>query len=516
MSDPLLIGVDVGTTSIKAIAFDRRGQIHTQAAAPTPTHHPRPGWAYHEPDALWQTVVSLLRDLVDRLETPRAVTGLAVTSVGEAGVPLDASGDPTYDSIAWFDTRSAPQAQWLDQTVGGRHVFAITGLSLQPIFSLCKLLWLRDHAADAFARTMRWLNMADYIAYRLCGVQATDFSLASRTLALDIRGFRWSADLLAAVGLPPDLFAPLQVSGAPLGCLLPEVAAATGLPRHTQVAVGGHDHVCGALALGVTDPGMALNSVGTTEALFLPVERALDDPRLGEQGFAQGLHVDGRHAYLMGGLFTAGAAVDWFRATCAPGADYAPLIAEAEQIPPGSLGVCFLPHLRLANPPDLDPQSRGAFVGLHTDVTRGALYRALLEGLACEVRHVLEPLQSYSGAPIHSLLATGGGTRNALSLRIKAAVLNQTIHVSHMDEATALGAAVLAGLGAGVYPHLAAALEEVRQPQTPIAPDPALVDLYARLYDEVYRHLYATLRPLHHALAPFRDVEIVAQGAGPI
>ena len=110
MSDPLLIGVDVGTTSIKAIAFDRRGQIHTQAAAPTPTHHPRPGWAYHEPDALWQTVVSLLRDLVDRLETPRAVTGLAVTSVGEAGVPLDASGDPTYDSIAWFDTRSAPQA----------------------------------------------------------------------------------------------------------------------------------------------------------------------------------------------------------------------------------------------------------------------------------------------------------------------------------------------------------------------------------------------------------------------
>lgn len=503
---PLLVGVDVGTTSVKAIAFDRCGQIVAQVATPTPTHHPRPGWAYHEPAELWQTVVSLLRDLTSRLEAPHAIQGLAVASVAEAGVPLDATGAPTYPIIAWYDTRTTEQAQWLDQTIGRRRLFDVSRLSLQPIFSLCKVLWLRQHAPDAFARTVRWLNVADYIAYRLCGVQATDFSLASRTLALDVRNLRWSDELLAAIGLPRDLFAPLCVSGTALGRLLPEAAAATGLPNHVTVAAGGHDHVCGALALGVNTPGMALNSAGTAEALFMPVDHPLDDPNMGEQGYGQGLHVDGQHTYAMGGITTSGAASEWFRATCAPGEAYATLIAEAEQVPPGSLGVCFLPHLRLANPPNPDPLGRGAFIGLHTDATRGVLYRAMLEGLACEMRHLLTPLQAYTGTPIHTLLATGGGARNPLYLRIKAAVLNQTIQVSHMDEATALGAAMLGGLGAGVYADLAAALGQVRHEQTPVAPDPVQVDLYDRLYDQVYRHLYSTLRPLHHALAPFREM----------
>jgi xylulokinase len=511
---PLLIGVDVGTTSIKVIAFDRSGRTTAQVAAATPTYHPRPGWAYHHAEELWQTVAGLLRQLTGRLAAPDAVAGIAVTSVGEAGVMLDAAGAPVAEMIAWFDTRAEPQAQWLDQAVGARRLFAVTGLALQPIFSLCKVLWLRDHAPEAFAASVRWLNTADYIAYRLSGVQATDLSLASRTLALDVRRLSWAENLLAAVGLPADLFAPLVSSGTPLGAILPEVAAATGLPPHTCVAAGGHDHVCGALALGVTEPGMALNSIGTAEAVFLPVDGPrLADLLMGEQGFAQGLHVDGRHAYLMGGLFTSGGAIDWFRTTCAPGVDYATLIGEAEQTPPGSIGVCFLPHLRLANPPDLDPKARGALIGLSTDAPRGALFRAVLEGLAYEVRRVLTPLQGYAGADVQTVLATGGGTRNRLYMQIKAAVLNRTIQVSSIEEATALGAAVLAGLGAGVYADAAAARAEVHHELTPVAPDPTWVDFYDRLYQQVYRHFYATLRPLHHALAPLRE-EFTVRGAG--
>jgi len=506
LGDPLLIGVDVGTTSIKVIAFDRWGQMAAQVAAPTPTYHPRPGWAYHHAEELWQTVVGLLRQLTDRLAAPAAIAGVAVASVGEAGVALDAAGAPTAEMIAWFDTRAAAQAQWLDQTFDHHRLFAVTGLALQPIFSLCKVLWLRDHAPEAFALSVRWLNTADYIAYRLSGVQATDFSLASRTLALDVRRLAWADDLLAEVGLPAGFFAPLVRSGAPLGPILPDVAAATGLPPHTCVVAGGHDHVCGALALGVTEPGTALNSIGTAEAVFLPVDGPrLDDPLMGEQGYAQGLHVDGRHAYLMGGLFISGGAIDWFRTTCAPGVDYATLIAEAEQAQPGSIGVCFLPHLRLANPPDLDPKARGAWIGLSADAPRGALFRAVLEGLACEVRHALTPLEGYAGVGVQTLLATGGGTRNRLYARIKAAVLNQTVHVSAMEEATALGAAVLAGLGTGVYADGAAVRVEVRHELTPVTPDPAWAAFYDRLYDQVYRRLYATLRPLHHALVPFRE-----------
>jgi xylulokinase len=501
-----LIGVDVGTTSIKVIAFDHSGRMVAQVAAPTPIYHPRPGWAYQHAEELWQTVVGLLRQLTARLAVPAAIAGIAVASVGEAGVTLDAVGAPTAEMIAWFDTRTAVQAQWLDQAVDHHRLFASTGLALQPIFSLCKVLWLRDHAPEAFARSVRWLNTADFIAYRLSGVQATDFSLASRTLVLDVRRLAWANDLLADVGLPAGFFAPLVKSGTSLGSILPDVAAATGLPPHTRVVAGGHDHVCGALALGVTEPGMALNSMGTAEALFLPVDGPrLGDPLMGEQGYAQGLHVDGRHAYLMGGLFISGGVIDWFRTTCAPGVDYATLIAEAEQTQPGSIGVCFLPHLRLANPPDLDPKARGAWIGLSADAPRGALFRAVLEGLACEVRHALAPLEGYAGVDVQALLATGGGTRNRLYAAIKAAVLNRTVHISAMEEATALGAAVLAGIGAGVYADGAAARAAVRHELTPVTPDPAWAAFYDDLYDQVYRHLYVTLRPLHHALAQFRE-----------
>ncbi|HXF64832.1 MAG TPA: FGGY family carbohydrate kinase [Caldilineaceae bacterium] len=504
---PVLIGIDAGTTTIKAIAFAPEGSVLAQAAAPTPTHHPRPGWAYHHPEELWQTVVGLLRDLTARLAAPHRIASVAIASVGEAAVPLDAHGRPTYEMIAWFDTRTVAQAEWLGRVVGGRRIFEVSGLALQPIFGLCKLLWLRDQAPDAYARTARWLNTADYLAYRLCGVQATDFSLASRTLALDVRRRCWAGDLLAEIGIPPHLFAPLQASGTPLGPVLPEVAAATGLPPQTRVAVGGHDHVCGALALGVVEPGTALNSLGTAEAVFLPIIAPLDDPRLAEQGYAQGLHVDGEHAYALGGLYTSGACVDWFRAACAPAVDYATLISEAEAIPPGSVGVCFLPHLRLANPPYLDAKGRGAFVGLSADVTRGALFRAVLEGMACEVRHTLEPLLGFTSTPLRRIVATGGGARNTLLIRIKAAVLNQPLYVSHVQEATALGAALLGGLGAGVYTGVDNALAAVRQPETAVTPDPEWAAFYARLYAEVYRHLYTTLRPLHHALAPFREGE---------
>ncbi|MCC9074602.1 hypothetical protein FKZ61_000545 [Litorilinea aerophila] len=508
-STPLLVGLDVGTTNIKAIAFDPAGQAVAQATVPTPTHyHPEPsrqGWAYYHPEELWETTARALRQVTAGLTEPGRVVGVAVASVGETGIPLDRAGRPTGEAIAWFDRRTTEQAAWLDAQIGWERLFAISGLALQPIFGLCKVLWLRQHEPEAWARTARWLNVADYIAYRLSGQMATDFSLASRTLALDLHRLRWATELLAELGLPPDLFAPLTASGTPLGPVLPEVAAATGLPSHAQVAVGGHDHVCGALALGVTDPGTVLNSLGTAEAVFLPVTRPLTDPAFGQQGYSQGTHVDGRHYYALGGLYTSGASVEWFREAIADGAPYATLIQEAADVPPGSLGVCFLPHLRLANPPHLDPRSRGAFIGLSTEARRGVLFRALLEGLSLEMRSTLEPLLGHAQATLQRVMATGGGTRNELWIRIKAGVLDRPVHVVSVAESTALGAAVLAGMGAGVYADVADALARLALTATPVHPVPEEARLYSRIYREVYSHVYETLRPLHHALDTIRS-----------
>ena len=180
---PLLLGIDIGTTNIKAIVFDPHGQIVASASVKTPTHYPRPNWAYYVPDELWALTVAAIKQAVGQVDNPARIVSAAVASVAESAVPIDAHGQPTYDSIAWFDTRTEPQQRWLAEHIGARRLFDVSGLSLQPIFGLCKVLWLREHEPDAYKRSVMWLNIADYIAFRLSGEAVTNYSLASRTLA---------------------------------------------------------------------------------------------------------------------------------------------------------------------------------------------------------------------------------------------------------------------------------------------------------------------------------------------
>lgn len=279
----------------------------------------------------------------------------------------------------------------------------------------------------------------------------------------------------------------------------PEAAAETGLPEGACVATGGHDHVCGALAVGITQTGTMLNSLGTAEAIFLPLERPLTDPKVGHQGYTQGAHVAGGY-YVFGGQYTSGASVEWVRELLG-GVEYDALVAEAEEVPPGSLGTYFLPHLRLANPPYDDPAARGAFVGLSTDVKRGALFRAVLEGLAYDSRNSLEPLLEHSKIEkLDAIHAIGGGTQNRLLMRIKATVSNQKITVAGVEEATSLGAAVLGGVGAGVYADVPSALEELRYDEIPVEPVPDEVSFYDAAFRRVYGRIYPSLRGVHHEI----------------
>jgi xylulokinase len=479
------------------VVFDRSGRTRAHASRPTPTHYPRPGWAYYRPEEIWETTAGALSEATGRLGDAATVVGVAVASMAEAAVPLDGSGAPTYDAIAWFDQRTQAQADRLERDFGRDELWRITGLSLQPIFGLCKLLWLKDNEPEAFARTRRWLNMADFIAHRLCGVAATDLSLASRMLALDLKALDWERSLLRTAGISADLFAALQPSGTALGKVTDPAARATGLPTHAIVATGGHDHVCGALATKVVDPGVVLDSMGTAEALFAALKAPLGDPALGAQGYSQGAHVAAGRYYVVGGMYTSGACVDWFRGVVGD----ADLNRAAAAASPGSLGVFFVPHLRLASPPYDDPSARGAFVGLTTDTTRGALYRAVLEGLAYDFRNALEPLQAQGAVGDRAkVYAIGGSTRNDLFMGIKASVLNRSVEVAGVGEATCLGAAVLAGLGAGVWADVQEALAELAYEHRAVEPEPALAETYEAYFRRVYQHAYPALRSLHHAI----------------
>ncbi|MBI3942049.1 MAG: FGGY-family carbohydrate kinase, partial [Chloroflexi bacterium] len=399
------------------------------------------------------------------------------------------------------DQRTQAQAQWLDQTIGRDRIFGITGLPLQPIFGLCKLLWLKENHPEAYARTARWLNLADYIAFRLCGVAATDYSLGTRTMAMNLHELKWSEELLDQAGISAKIFPPLVPSGTLLGWVTANAARDTGLSTATQVSTGGHDHICGALAVNVIQPGTLLNSLGTAEAIFLSLNHPLTDPQVGRQSYAQGAHVVAGHYYVLGGLHTSGASIEWIREVLGKDLEYQTLIAEATEVPPGSLGTFFLPYLRMGNPPHEDPRARGAFIGLNTDVKRGALFRAVLEGLAMGARDALEPLFQYSGvAPLQTIYAVGGGTRNELLMQIKAAVLNKQITIPAVEEATALGAALLGGLGAGIYPGVPAALGALQYSQRVIDPDPSLVGLYETYFRQVFQKIHPALKSLHHTI----------------
>lgn len=504
--DPLMLGLDAGTTRVRALVFAPDGTLVAEGSAPTPLDYPQPGWADYDPADLWAAAVAALRGATAQLDDPRRIVGLAAASVGESAVPIDAADRPTSRAIAWFDKRTEDQVAFLERTIGLEALSLRTGMRLEPIGGLCKMLWFREHEPEAFARTRIWLHIAEFLAWKLSGQAATDHSLASRTLAMDIKTLAWADDLLDELGIPDGLFQPLAAAGTPLGPVTAEAAAETGLPETCTVAVGGHDHILGALVIGALAPGALLDSLGTAEALLFARDAPLTDPQLARDGYAQGvLVIEKPLYYFLGGLFTSGACVDWFRRELADNAGHAELIAAGEAVPPGSIGVHFLPHFRIGSPPFPGGAARGAFFGLSTDVTRAELYRALLEGLAYDAHGIVDGMLALSPETAGDrILATGGESRNALLMRIKASVYDRPIEIVEQPEAVSLGAALLGGLAAGVYDSLDAALAAVRPASHTVAPEPDWVPLYADRFANVFRPAHRALAPLYEAAQ--RDV----------
>jgi xylulokinase len=278
--------------------------------------------------------------------------------------------------------------------------------------------------------------------------------------------------------------------------------------------VGGHDHVCGAFAAGVTEHGAVLDSMGTAEALFVALDAPIWDPDLGRMGYTQGAHVAAGQYYGFGGLYTSGASVDWIR-NITGREDRRALAGAAAEIPPGSNGATFFPHLRLSSPPNIDPKSRGAFLGLTTDIDQAAMVRSVYEGIAYEARMSIEPLVQFAGsASLPDITVIGGSSRNELLLRIKASVTNRPHHVLGLHEATALGGALLGGLAASIYRDAADVKATVEVDSNTIEPDPDAAAFYEDFFQNVYKQLYATLKPLNHAIYD-QVVDLAGEATGP-
>jgi len=502
----MLLGLDVGTSRIKALLYDvEAGRLVGVGERPTPVAHPRPEWTDFPADEMWEAAAGAVRDLASSHPAVAEVKAVAVSSLGEAGVPLDNAGRPLAPFIAWFDPRTRPQAERWDGAVGAERVYRITGQRMEYTLGANKWLWWRETHPAIAAATRHWLSAGDWILYRLSGEMATDYTLAARTGLFDQRARAWSAELLAVAEMPPALLPPAVPSATPVGRVSGEAARATGVPEGAWVVTGGHDHLCAALAGGAIEPGTALDSTGTATSVVVPVPRYLGDTIPWQSGLACYAHTAPGLYVVRAGLKSAGGAVAWLVRTLwgsEPGDDaYTTLLAEAAQAAGSRGGLFWMPAFLGTGTPDGDYWAHAALVGLTPQHTRGDILRALLEALAFWLRRNLDTLEGLTGERLTMVRLMGGSARLELLTQLKATISCRTIRVPEIAEGSALGAALLAGIGCGVFRSAKEAFASLRLQERTYEPDPEAQELYRRLYEQVYLALYPTLAALEERLA---------------
>lgn len=509
MTSPLLIGIDVGTSSTKAVVLAASGDVVATAAQAYEVATPYPGWAEQAPGDWVDAAITAVRDAA----AAAGVDPVAVQAIGLSGqmhgtVCLGEDGRPLRPAVIWADQRSAAQVARVTAELGTARLAAWTGNPLATGFMLATWLWLREHEPATVTRTRYLLLPKDYVRYRLTGEAAPDDvggdgvgsepSDAASTSLFNPVARRWSAPLLDALGIDGNLLPPVHPSAAVAGGLRAEMAAAMGLRPGTPVIYGGSDQSMQALGNGVAAPGVVSSTIGTGGQLFAPTTRPVVDDQLRMHSFC---HVLEDVWHVETAMLAAGLSLRWLRDQVLGGAmTYNELADAAASVAPGAEGLRFLPYLAGERTPYMDPRARGCFVGLTRRHGRAHLARAVMEGVVFGMRQGLDLMVSL-GVPVDRIVASGGGTRHPLWLRLQADVYNRPIHRTATVEAAATGAAMLAGVGVGLYADAADAIAHtVRWRETVVAPDPANVEMYDRCYEQ-FRALYPALRATMHTLA---------------
>jgi xylulokinase len=503
-----LAGIDLGSTSLKTVIYDLDGRAAAHASRPMEVVHPHPehpDWAIWRPERVWGGVCEALQEAIAKLPSAGDIAAVAVTGMGMDGLPIDKNGRWLYPLISWHCPRTTPQQQWWLDHVGAEKQFAIGGNPIWAFNTALRILWMREHEPAILARTDKWLLIEDFVNFMLSGERATDYSMASSTLLFDLARREYSDELLKVSGIDRALLADPKPSGTVLGTVHAQAAAATGLRAGTPVVLGGHDMLCGALPAGAFRPGVALNVVGTWEMILTGLERPVLTPEAGATGWWIDAHV-ARDRYAGIGCVVAADMLEWFRqhlgveeaerARAAGEVDWDSLMALAKAAPPGAGGVMFLPHLSGSTLPVVDPQSSGAFVGLRNHAGKGHLLRAVIEGLDYQFLEMLGGLQSSLGVTPDRFVAVGGGTQNAFWMQNKADMVGKPFEIPQIEEATPLGAAILAGIGVGLYRDEQEAFERVYRPGRVVEPDLRLTAQYAERFP-VFQRLHPALRALH-------------------
>lgn len=492
----LLAGLDIGTTGCKLSVFQPDGALLGSVYREYPVQRSH---SAHEVDAaaIWQAVQAVIADSARQYP---GIAGIGVASFGETFVLLDENDGPLLPAMLYTDPRGEEQAARLREMLGNEKIINITGLSPHPMYSLPKLMWVKENLPEVYGKTKRILLMEDYVVYMLTGRAQIDYSLATRTMAFDIRNLCWSEEVCAAAGIDSRLFSQPVPTGASAGQLKKEMTQALGLWEGTIAVSVSHDQVAAVIGSGVFDESRTVDGAGTVQCMT-PVFTSCDKMKMAEYGYSivpfikEGSYVTYAFSY------TGGALVKWFVDNLAGYADkeaketgssiYDLLEGRADGIP---TGILVLPHFAGAGTPYMEGGSRGAIVGLTLSHTQQDLYRAIMEGVCYEMRLNQEFLGQFgvSVAPLH---ATGGGAKSRVWMQMKADILNVPVTALTTSEAGATGSAMLVGVAVGLFENLEAAAKLMVKERETFYPRPDAHERYEAVYQR-YKNLYSAVRPL--------------------
>ncbi len=496
------LGIDVGTGGSRAVVVDERGRVVSSATVEhEPFASPRAGWAEQEPRDWWRASAAAVREAMRR----GGVAGEEIAAVGLSGqmhgsVLLDEREEVLRPALIWCDQRTDEQCRRITERVGASRLIELTCNPALTGFTLPKLLWVREHEPEVWARVRSVMLPKDYVRLRLTGEHAIDVADAAGTLLLDVAGRRWSQEMLEAAELDERLLPRVYESQEVTGRVTRGGAAETGLKEGTPVVAGAGDQAAGAVGMGIVRPGAVSATIGTSGVVFAATDKPSLDPRGRVHTFCHA--VPGRW-HVMGVTQGAGLSLRWFRDQFGAGRDdgrdpYERMTEEAAAAPAGSGGVLWAPYLMGERTPHLDPRARAALTGLTASHTRAHVLRAVLEGVAFSLRDTFEIFKEM-GVPVERIRLGGGGARSALWRQIQSDVYGRAVETVEAEEGAAYGAALLAGVGAGAWASVDAACEAVVRTASTTEPDPAASELLARQY-EAYRALYPALRAVGERL----------------
>ena len=489
------LGIDVGTTTVKAVLVGVDGRIIAEAETEQQVSTPHPGWAEQDPSVWWRGTETSVTTVMHKAEASRG--DLELRAIGLSGqmhssVFLDAGRKVIRPALLWNDVRTTEQCQEITGLVGLGGLRRMVGNPALEGFTAPKVLWLRQNEPANFARLKSLLLAKDYVRYRLTGELATDPSDAAGTLLFDVRSRRWSLELLSALDVSPEMLPPVVGSSEVSGRVTARVARDLDVPARVPVVAGGADNAAGAVGSGVVSEGRVQSSIGTSGTLLTPVDRTRIDRRMRLHTFC---HCVPDQWYLMGVVLSAGASLSWLRDVLSPGDanySYNVMTGEAESVTPGSDGLLFLPYLTGERTPHSDSSARGVFFGLHLGHGRAHLVRAVMEGVCFALRDSMELMRGLA-VSVSEVRAIGGGARSRLWRRLQADVYGVPVTTVGPASGPAYGAAVLAAVGAGEFASISEATGAWLRVEETVEPDPRRMRMYGELY-EAYRQLYPALK----------------------